>query len=639
MSTRLEYKECDLVMKGGITSGIVYPPLVLKLKEDKYHFRNIGGTSAGAIAAAATAAAEYGRDAKGFEKLDALKAQLSTGTFLRDLFQPSQETAPLMNVLLDCITILKRQSGSPLQLLPRLTGSLLRHVPFIFVAGAFLGITLTYLLVALVGGSVFGWRMIFPIFMAWLGALLASGIYLAFILTQKVPENLLGICTGRKNDPKEQDPPVLTDWLSDRLNDLAGINTGAKPLTFGDLRCKKFGDDRDGLQPKEDNITLRMVTSNLSQNQPYVLPFKEQLFIFNCDDFAKLFPEPVLAYLLGLNTQKLANIELPEGYFFLPKADDLPVIVATRMSLSFPVLLSAVRLYTIKPEKITFGEESVKLAVDDLQVNWFSDGGICSNFPIHFFDTWLPTRPTFGVNLTSMPEKQLTRVPGSQVQVKVKLDYMSPTSTFSTTQINDNAIYLPKPQDCPATEFIPLADALIENGVVPVPKLLRFLGAIFSTAQNYRDNAQSVLPSYRERVVQVRLSEDEGGLNLAMPQETIKQVISKGEQAGEVLVREFNLKIHQWVRFRVLMKQMEATITEMDKVIRNNSIYCDLVNQQFDPKGYPYYPEPCEVEWLRQVAERLVGIGNQVECWKPSGLFDKEPSPLPEPVLRVMPEI
>ena len=68
--------ECDLVMKGGITSGIVYPPVVLKLAAKdpnplsdphrpegrSYRFRNIGGTSAGAIAAAVTAAAEYGRE-------------------------------------------------------------------------------------------------------------------------------------------------------------------------------------------------------------------------------------------------------------------------------------------------------------------------------------------------------------------------------------------------------------------------------------------------------------------------------------------------------------------------------------------------------------------------------------------------
>ena len=47
---------CDLVMKGGITSGVVYPGAIDQLSRH-YRFKNIGGTSAGAIAAAATAAA------------------------------------------------------------------------------------------------------------------------------------------------------------------------------------------------------------------------------------------------------------------------------------------------------------------------------------------------------------------------------------------------------------------------------------------------------------------------------------------------------------------------------------------------------------------------------------------------------
>lgn len=51
---------CDLVMKGGITSGVVYPKLIARLA-DEYRFRSVGGTSAGAIAAAGCAAAEHGR--------------------------------------------------------------------------------------------------------------------------------------------------------------------------------------------------------------------------------------------------------------------------------------------------------------------------------------------------------------------------------------------------------------------------------------------------------------------------------------------------------------------------------------------------------------------------------------------------
>jgi hypothetical protein len=94
MSERLQ---CDLVMRGGITSGIVYPRAIAKLAET-YDFRSIGGTS-GAIAAAATAAAALG--AKGGENhfqsdIKTLSGTLATKkrgkTVLERLFQPQPST-------------------------------------------------------------------------------------------------------------------------------------------------------------------------------------------------------------------------------------------------------------------------------------------------------------------------------------------------------------------------------------------------------------------------------------------------------------------------------------------------------------------------------------------------------------------
>jgi predicted acylesterase/phospholipase RssA len=66
-------KFCDVVMKGGITSGVVYPLAVCELART-YQLKSIGGTSAGAIAAAAAAAAEYGRtrDGGSFAELEKL---------------------------------------------------------------------------------------------------------------------------------------------------------------------------------------------------------------------------------------------------------------------------------------------------------------------------------------------------------------------------------------------------------------------------------------------------------------------------------------------------------------------------------------------------------------------------------------
>ena len=65
-------RHCDVIMKGGITSGVVYPAAGVELAK-RYTLRSIGGASAGAIAAAFFAAAEYRRSVlksnAGFEEL------------------------------------------------------------------------------------------------------------------------------------------------------------------------------------------------------------------------------------------------------------------------------------------------------------------------------------------------------------------------------------------------------------------------------------------------------------------------------------------------------------------------------------------------------------------------------------------
>ena len=97
---------CDIVMKGGIVSGVVYPKAIATLST-RFYFKNIGGTSAGAIAAAAAAAAEYARltrnTADSFEKLRQLPKILGTKvgrtTRLFNLFQPQSITAAPFRVM------------------------------------------------------------------------------------------------------------------------------------------------------------------------------------------------------------------------------------------------------------------------------------------------------------------------------------------------------------------------------------------------------------------------------------------------------------------------------------------------------------------------------------------------------------
>ena len=94
-------------MEGGITSGIIYASAVAELAQH-YRFRNIGGSSIGAFAAALTAAAEYARrwgSRAGFDFLANVPEHLAQedrdgNTSLRNMFQPQKGTRRLFQIFL-----------------------------------------------------------------------------------------------------------------------------------------------------------------------------------------------------------------------------------------------------------------------------------------------------------------------------------------------------------------------------------------------------------------------------------------------------------------------------------------------------------------------------------------------------------
>src|SRR5260370_3388462 len=96
---------CDVVMKGGITSGVVYPKALSELAKE-FRFKNLGGPCAGWIHAAAAGAAECGRRSGegGFKALEELPEQLGervTGTRTRlfEFFQPQRQTKRVFDTL------------------------------------------------------------------------------------------------------------------------------------------------------------------------------------------------------------------------------------------------------------------------------------------------------------------------------------------------------------------------------------------------------------------------------------------------------------------------------------------------------------------------------------------------------------
>ena len=333
-------KECDLVMKGGITSGVVYPPLILELAKG-HRLRNVGGTSAGAIAAGLAVAAEHGRDRGGFERLAEVPRVLEE--HLVDLFQPHPEHRKLFERLLD----LARKRENPF----RSKLALVRFVPTALAIKKSLG----------------------ELPETWYG--LCPGT------TQPGERRFFGLF-GRKKRPL----PGLTDWLDQQIEWVAGRverrgDLPETPLTFGDLAAK--------------GVALRTVATDLSGRQPVILPFSKRTWMFRPDELRALFPRRIVDWLVarGEPVTRDDGSEV-EGFRQLPAAADLPVLLGVRLSLSFPLLLAAVPLYRM--------DRTLRLdrnAMETPRVCWLSDGGISSNFPIHLFDDLLPSRPTFGISL------------------------------------------------------------------------------------------------------------------------------------------------------------------------------------------------------------------------------------------------
>ena len=289
------------------------------------------------------------------------------------------------------------------------------------------------------------------------------------------PQTRFGICTGMPSG--SGDTLALTPWLHEKIQQSAGVTA---PLTFGDL--------------EEVDVRLKVMSTDLSLARPLTLPNSIADYAFNEQEMRELFPPDVVDHLVassdptsdpGLNLRRLR------------RPADLPVLVGFRLSMSFPALFTAVPMWGIGPR--TGGPESSPATVQ----HWLSDGGIGSNFPIHFFDSWFPSRPTFGLNLGSYPQ--------------------TPEGTVADAEPVD----LP---DDPTSEP--------ELAWVQVKSAFAYGKQIIDTMENWRDTLQAELPGFRERVCRINLGAGEGGLNIGMGKDAIENLIRKGRTAGHALAHD-----------------------------------------------------------------------------------------------------
>lgn len=614
---------CDLVMKGGITSGIIYPLLAARLSKH-YRFKNIGGTSAGAIAAVATAAAEYRRrhnDSQGmeaFDKLGKLHEELgsmlpcNSKTKLLSLFQPAPGCHRLFKVLLMSMN----------------AGGTCRRIGRILVGLAYAYWPAT--LFSIATAAMIVWRGNGTLVAAFSGAIISIFlllillcIWVCFDVTKNLVKNNYGMCTGMSDADCNHD--ALTPWLHKLIQDLAGLEKEGKPLTFGDLW------QAGGFPPawlklphgeKKRSIDLRMFTTNLSHGRPYVLPLtneKSRLFYLP-EELSPLLPKEVMAWILDHSKCYVPDPAFPEseppvhvaphGLKELPPPEDFPVLLAARMSLSFPLLFSAIPLWAIDYE-CEEGQRS-------LQRCMFSDGGISSNFPIHLFDGLLPAWPTFGVLL----EPKLP--------------------------CRENMTYLPNQYFYGWGErWNRFADEM--KG--PASRMGGYLGAIVSTMQNWNDNTLSRMPGVRDRVVRIRLNENEGGMNLDMDPKIMNIIAKRGAVAANELIARFapahgsgspavGWDEQRWIRFGVLLAMLQKRFIGVHLALEDTNghatSYEDLIKQGLTKllPGEKSVLTPDQVNALLKVVEAMRSFNDELITSAPYSF-----EPIPKPDLRVRPSL
>jgi len=548
---------CDIVMEGGVTSGIIYASAVAELAKS-YRFSSIGGSSIGAFAAALTAAAEYSRrrgSNVGFKLMEKLPTELAeeddqNETRLMRMFRPQHGTRRLFKIFLASLD--KRSTFS--RLVCGLTEAIRQYWRAVLLAlVATAGLVLSGpLVLTWLGWSTpppYGFHMRVVGLGSWILALLialAFAVALTLLLgiawdfrCELVP-NGFGLCRGWSEEER-MDSPDLTGFLHASIQLAAGRNPiDDQPLTFADLRdapdrpTNVLGQRSIGDAPP--SINLQVYSTNLAHGRPYRFPLDPAddmgRLLFRVDDLKPYFPQPILNHLVGYalpyRPQTFSDPKVSaetKQYFELP-TDQLPIVVAARLAMSFPLLISAVPLWAIDYE--------APINMRGFARCWMSDGGLCSNFPIHLFDSFVPKWPTFGIALQNRGKYR-----------------------------PDECVWLPeKHYEGRGDTWDRFAESK-----QPLGRLAGFLVSLWLAAWRWNDATMMRMPGVRDRVVRIFLEEGEGGVNIKMSKRAIDALTQKyGKPAAGAFLRKFaddgspGWPEHRWVRFNRLLIALRQQI-------------------------------------------------------------------------------
>ncbi len=294
----------------------------------------------------------------------------------------------------------------------------------------------------------------------------------------------------------------------------------ATPLTFGDLIGPEPQDGKNAVPL----IDLRIMTTNLSMRRPHTLPKLGLPAGFHPSEWAMLFPKPVMDYLM----QTGAPWEHEIGAFKFPSERSLPVLVAVRMSMSFPVLFTAVPLRMQDTEYASIMKTLGGVVRTPVRTLYLSDGGLSSNFPIHLFDAPLPKRPTFAFSLERLPD----------------------TDTKVARRV-----------------FLPIAAGKgLGVQIDTVNTLGGFAMQLINSAKDWQDQLLSEITGQRERIARIFLAGDEGGFNINMDSDVSLALMRYGYEAGCAFTNNgFDFDEHRWRRFLGLSRVLGPYLGAADR--------------------------------------------------------------------------
>lgn len=535
---------CDVIMKGGVTSGIVYPLAVCHLAT-RYILKSIGGTSVGAIAAAIAAAAEFRRRTNlngppaaagaGYEAFSKLPNFLARKGVLLRLFAADGMARPLLRIAL-CLV----GSGSASTKFFKAVGALSLNFWFVALPAAVLVFWLVNhgdpidpksvpLYAKVVVAALVALVFALAAAVLWCIRTLSSNAFgwchaydekKAARLARKLRD---GLCI---TDLRAADTPPLFAWLHEFIEYTAGPGR-AKPLTFGDLRGAPMP-SWDTTSNSNDSIDFRMVTTCVTLGRPLEMPFDAALetippLYFTAEDVERYFPSAIVTHLKGVAAA--SKIVGGTTYYELPEFDDVPIVFAARLSMSFPVLFCAMRLFADAPQ--------TPRKPASMRPVWFTDGGLSSNFPIHFFDSPMPRWPTFAIDL---------------------LGSGTPVDAGGTVHADD--VFL---EDTVPVADLTAWDAIPASGFFG--PLSGFVSGLVDAMRTWQDSTLATLRGNRSRTVGIRLPNAEGGINLTMTPDQVEDLIRRGDVAGKKVLHRFangdvdpiGWQDHRWIRYRATM--------------------------------------------------------------------------------------